>query len=39
MMDLPVTVAILFEHFMKQFKFSQEILLIADGSSSMYQGQ
>jgi len=37
MMDLPVTVAILFDHTVEEFQLRWETFLIADGSSSVYQ--
>jgi len=36
MMDLPVTVAVLIEHTKKEFQFSWETFLVADGSSMGY---
>jgi len=36
MMDLPVTVAILFERTTKEFQLPWETVLVANGSCSMY---
>jgi len=36
--DFPITVAVLFEHTKEEFQLSWETFLVADGSSSMYQG-
>jgi hypothetical protein len=38
-MDLPVTVAIMFECTMKEFHFSWETTLVTNDTSSVYQGQ
>jgi len=38
MTNMLITVAVLFEGTMKEFQFSRETFLVADGSSSVYQG-